>query len=341
MKIFIGVLAVALLASNASAAQLDWTNGGGDNDFANIANWSGGPFTAGDDYRIHMTGANRAELGSDLAATTGSDLYVAAHGVVGDGELLVTGGTNAFTNRMRVGRAGNTGTITVDGGSVSVPSSYSTWGDGGNAFITMNGGTVNADRLTVGQSPGAWTADVDLTGGTLNLSITDATPSASTSGSLRLGEGDTTSVDIGGSAVVNAEVLIMGVNPGNSGMLSIHAGGALHLTGSTMAAVSGGANPDIPILAFEQTPFFGGAFFGGTIWLYNGGIFDLVGDHTSLIDDSITKGYIVGHSGGPVTSAYDPASGLTTVTAAIPEPATLGLVVLGGLVCSLTRRRKA
>ena len=339
MKKLIAVMVVAMLATNASATNIQWTNDGGDNDFANGSNWSTGVLAASDDYNIHLTGSNRAELGSTLPATTGSDLYVAAHVGSGDGELLVTGGTNAFTNRMRVGRSGNTGTMTVNGGSVTVPNSYSTWGDGGNAFITMNGGSVNVDRLTVGQKGGAFTADVDLAGGTLNIAISDASPSASTSGSLRLGEGDTTTVDISGTAVVNAEVLIMGANPGNSGMLSIHAGGALHLTGSTMDAVTGGASPDIPILAFEQTPFFGGQFFGGKIWLHAGGIFDLAGDHTSLIDDSIAKGYIEGHSGGPVTSAYDAANGLTTVTAAVPEPSTCMLVLLGGVALAGCRRR--
>jgi hypothetical protein len=339
MRYFIAVLIVVALATNASAGNIFWTNGGVGNDFANGSNWNTGVLAVGDDYNIHLTGADRAELGSTLPATTDSDLYIAAHGAVGDGELLVTGGTNTFTNRMRVGRSGNTGTLTIDAGSVSVPLDYSTFGDGGNAYVTMNGGSLSVDRITVGQSPGAWTADVDLTGGTFNISLSDLTPSASTGGTLRLGEGDTTTVDISGTAVVNAEALIMGVNPGNSGMLSIHAGGALHLTGSTMFDFTGGASPDIPIIAFEQTPFFGGEFFGGTIWLYEGGIFDLVGDHTALIDDAIAKGYIVSHgSGTSLESVF--AGGLTTLTI-VPEPASLGLLIMSGLGCLLTRRRKA
>ncbi|NOY40550.1 MAG: hypothetical protein GXP26_01760 [Planctomycetes bacterium] len=89
------VLVVAVSASNASAAVLTWTNGGGDNDFANNANWNS-PFAADNDYQIHLAGvADRAVLSTTLPAGAAiSDLYVAAHLGTGDGELLVTGGNN-------------------------------------------------------------------------------------------------------------------------------------------------------------------------------------------------------------------------------------------------------
>ncbi|NOY42319.1 MAG: PEP-CTERM sorting domain-containing protein [Planctomycetes bacterium] len=242
-----------------------------------------------------------------------------------------------ISNRLRVGRGGNTGTLTITGGTLSVPNTFSTFGDTGTAIVSVSGGTLNVDRLTVGQQIGD-TASVDLTGGTVNISPTDASPS-SVSGALVLGDG-TMTIDISGSATLNVEALIMGINEtpltgglGGFGVITIDDGGTLNLTGSTIAS-------PLPIISFESIPLAGSDWLGGSIAM-EGGLWTLAGDQVSFINGAIGDGYVTHTSvgGSSLLPVYSAGTDTTTVTI-VPEPSTCLLAGLAGLAMVGFRRRQ-
>ena len=329
MKNLLALLIAAMLAAQASAASFNWTNGAADNDFSNTANWDNPPtFGATDDLYINLAGANKAILAGTLPNNP-DEFRVGS--TAGSAELLVTGGVHTLGNTFRVGRGGSDATVEIQGGSVSVPNSYTTFGDGGDGHLIMSGGVLNIDRFTLGQTSGS-NSSIDISGGTINISLSDASPSATTGGTLRLGDGNTT-VNISGTGVVNMEALILGTSAG-TGLITI-TGGELNLTGSTMDAFTSGANPDLPILQYESLLF---GDLGGTIAM-EGGLFTLAGHQIALINDMISGGYLT-HSGVGTSLApiYNSQTDVTTVTI-IPEPASLGLMVLAGAACLITRRR--
>jgi hypothetical protein len=317
-KLITLLLVVSALATNASAAVFNWTNFDLDNDFASFVNWDPFAVYASDsDFYIDLDGPDKAILAAALPVSP-NDVYVGT--ASGAAELEITGGIHTVTNRLRIGRGGSDAILDINGGSITIPNSYTTFGDNGSANVIMTAGSLSADRITLGQQ-GAFTSTLDVSGGSITLSPSDTSP-ASTTGSLRMGS-STSVFNISGTAVVTMEALTMGNIVGGSGLLTM-TGGELHLTGSTLNAFSilQGQEPpkvDLPILTFEDDLE---VFLGGIIAM-EGGLWTLAGDQTTLINDAIGDGYII-HSG--VGTVLDPifSGGITTVTIVPDTPATPG-----------------
>ena len=329
MKKLLAVLIVGLLSTNA-LAYVTWTNGAGDNNFVNPANWNTTP-VAGDDFRVQLAGTDLAILSGNTPWAM-DDLYV-AYGTNAVGELTINGGTHNLTNRFRVGvGAAADGLLTMTGGTVNAPNTYSTWGDSGKAIVNMSGGAITVDRLTLGQK-GVLETAVTMTGGSLTISASDQSPASST-GCLRFGDTtheDGVKVTVSGTAVLTTEVAYMGwfasttpgdanfmvrANDNSPGLLTID-GGAVYLTGSTLNAWSSTHGdtvyPDLEILKFED---INGDDLGGRIAMESG-IFALAGDQVTLINDALADGYIT-HSGTTtgLVPVYNSGADLTTVVVA-------------------------
>jgi hypothetical protein len=147
------VAGVVLLGTLAQAADVQWDDGAGNNDWENPTNWAGNALPlATDNAHINLAGANRAVF------SIGTSSYNLIR--VGDsatGELLVSGGSlsSSSTTPTYVGVGGHTGTVTVTNGSVEF-GGYMEVGLNSGSVGTLNvsGGLLDADRNgTIGGVP--------------------------------------------------------------------------------------------------------------------------------------------------------------------------------------------
>jgi fibronectin type 3 domain-containing protein len=152
--------ALAISTARATNVDVQWDNGAGNNDWGNATNWSGnvlpstGLGTTGDKIHINLSGTGRAIY----STATGSNTYQYIR--VGDnasGELLVTGGSleSDSTTVSYIGEGGNTGTVTVTGGSLTL-GGYMEVGlnSGSTGNINVSGGLLDSSRNgTIGGVP--------------------------------------------------------------------------------------------------------------------------------------------------------------------------------------------
>jgi len=295
LAVVMGIIAAPALAS------IDWTNANANNDFGDLDNWSPVPTSlhGQDCYINELSGENKAGISYALSGHP-DDLYV---GVVdaNTGELLISGGDNTITNRLRVGRGHGTGIVTITDGTLNVPNTYTTFGDTGTAVLTMSGGTLNLDRITFGQKAGD-SSTLNMSAGTININTSDATP-ASSSGSLRMGLGDA-NLNISGTAVIIAEKLY------------IAEGGRINMSGGTVRIT--GAEDAEPTFNFAEAAI--GDMAGEIV--FNGGHFLITGNYESLFEAAIGAGRIYTTTvARAVHAEYFPEEGLTKLVLVSSEKA--------------------
>jgi len=130
-------------------ASSDWTNGGGDRDWNNGANWSGGVPDATVRARITLTGPM---IGA--SASAGS--------LVVDDSVAVTGGVLTVTDWLALGSGSGThGALHTTAGSVSVGSGFYL-GLNGTGAVQLDGGTLNVGSLVMSAG-----GQMDIVEGTL------------------------------------------------------------------------------------------------------------------------------------------------------------------------------
>ena len=154
MRLSIPLLLVLLLGSSqASGQNRIWNNSQTDNDFANLLNWTFSEAPPPDplsftgfnaDWRINLSGANRAELNSAIGDVqrdisvgrgAGGELFIGGSGSLTATRDVYAGSTNASGN----------GVFTVQG-TVGVTQDFLVGDALAEGRVFIEGGTVNVTR---------------------------------------------------------------------------------------------------------------------------------------------------------------------------------------------------
>jgi hypothetical protein len=338
--------AVLLLGLTTNAFAGDWAiwQGNVDDNYANPANWvdsAGNPLG----HMPHMDTDNCTGIGRSFGGTYWPVLYdnplpgwgpfSALTGLFamtewdGVSNLTFEGGYMGFKENayMIIGRkTGDTATVTVNSGGIGgiyndllyYPTRWLRIGEadtpangGGLGTMVMNGGTVYAQSVTVGNGQGLGDAGCSLTvndGAELYVGCDffDA--------SFDVGPTGTMTINPGGFAKLYAEVLVGDFMTKENAR--VWAKGALNL----VADGSDTARLVIPVVvdSVAQLESYFGYYDGETFVpgninaVYNGGAGQFVFSH--------------------------PYQGMWTEVTVIPEPATIALLGIGGL-CLLRRKR--
>lgn len=315
------VLCVILMVSvPVWATDYVWTNYDADNNFTNTSNWyqSGtttmptGPFTSGDNLLIELDGADKAVLSS---ATAGRWIR-AGWNANSVGELDLLAGADAdLGNSVYLGYdATAKGTINVRGGSLSATSSYSTIGGAGEGCLNISGGLYHTNRMTVGNNAGG-SGQVVLSG-TGQLKIDDYLQSNGGDFLLRM-EGAGAKIEILDDLITKAtatqnafEFVLDGAAGIGDGI--VVSDGILFVAGTTI-----------------DLSFMDEAVYGTYTLMTSGGLLDDQTGGSLLSSASAAAGWTY----SIVTNEGVSALQVTLV----PEPATLGLLLGGGVL--LWRKR--
>jgi hypothetical protein len=156
------VLALSLVG-NVQAQDATWTDASGDHNWFTPENWSEFP-----------TDAHWAKIRNGLPGPTiASEGAVARRVHVGyaeGGALTVDGGTLVVgTDDLLMGKNGNTGTLNMNGGTITVARDLEVAG-GNPGFLNMTGGTIIVGddfEIPESEGDGVSIAEVNLDGGTI------------------------------------------------------------------------------------------------------------------------------------------------------------------------------
>jgi hypothetical protein len=308
------VIFLSILAAPVFAANVNWTNNGGDRVFQNPANWASDPNLPGIDDQARI-----------VLADGNAPIIDANH----------TDPCNMSINQVRVGHSGNAGDLTMIGGIFNVVDNGSGILYVGNNAVGRyyhQGGAATAKNLYIGHKSGANGSLMTISGGTVDLS-----------NNLHLGR-------FGGQGTLNMEAGTLDV--GNNLIVGkwdnspvLYGDGTLNMTGGTINVPSG--DFDISSDGSPGHVQLDGGLISGSSFVMdaNGsmditdGTLELSGDKTSTVQGFVDNGWIT--AGGADIRAikidYNSDADKTTVTvdtsilalAAQPTPSNGAVLELG------------
>ncbi|MCD4699601.1 MAG: PEP-CTERM sorting domain-containing protein [Phycisphaerae bacterium] len=253
-------------------------------------------------YKAGSTGVVTVDGAGSTWTTHGGDLRV---GFYGHGTLHITNGGAVSSYSGSIGRySGSTGVVTVDSSGSTLTNSWLFVGRSGQGTLNItNGGAVSTHKGYIGGNSGA-TGVVTVAG----------SGSTWTCGySLRVGdEGQGTLNITGGGLVSVADTLTIDENGGGNGFINMATGGMLALYGD----------------ADDSLTDFLGLIDGTNAIRY----WD-----DSILDWADITGATYGEDYTLIYLTEGDLAGYTMLT--VPEPATMVLLMSGGVLAMLQRRR--
>jgi hypothetical protein len=163
------VLIVLLLGSASNAADVRWTNAGGDKLWNNPANWDSNKVPGSNDVVFVDVPAAKAPNGPIIR----EGMFLTINGllceVAGEPEITMTGGTLEIGDYIWWGDGQDShGTFNMSGGTITVNAELELgWGGGTGTWI-MTGGTVTCGRFR-NPTPSGAAGQLYLNGGTFNV----------------------------------------------------------------------------------------------------------------------------------------------------------------------------
>ncbi len=269
------------------------------------ANISGGTVRAEDKlyFGAFESYANGTmDISGTASVEAGSELVVGRHG---GGTVNVNGGSLVSENWMAVGLYANgDGEVAVSGGTVDV-SQFLTVANQGTGLLSIDSGSIIADRMTIGQETGS-SGEFLVSGGQVSIA-NQIQVSRDGSGKITLEGADATfacdriQVTSGGSIAFALD-----------GSLGVGSG----IEVANDVTFEAGSEIDLSFLAEEAD---------GTYTLMSaGGLIDDQAGGMLLSAASITDGwsYEIVDNGG-----------LSELQVTVPEPAVMSFLIFGGLAC--------
>jgi len=305
---FVTLVLVFGLVGSAFAADVLWDGGGSDNYWTTPENWVGDVLPDDiDDYAMI------------------SDPFVP--------QPLVCDGVTASAFRVIVGQNNGPCTLTVTGGSITSSGHVFTVGrsPGGEGILNLSGGDVlAAEGFIIANYLD--TGTVNMSGGTLTVQTADASKWFH---HFIVGDNGTGTLNMSGGVITAKNNMYISYNNMGTGIVNM-TGGEINVTDTIIIVRSstGEFHLDGGLVTAADLSMTA----NGSLDLTNG-VMILDDDDTSAVQEYIDSGWITGYGGaGDVLLDYDVTNPGKTTLSAIPEPATLALLGLGGLL-SLLRRR--
>lgn len=301
------VLAVASTATVQAFSQ--W--GAGVNPATSTAwetatNWNNVPAYGQDVYvTADRTGTYAPVINS---AATGDFVLVGWAGFgSGNTTLTVNSGSLTSAKEIQVGNA-SVGTLTVNGGAAHAGWDMVVGDATGTGTLNVNGGTADTPyQMVLGRGVGS-AGTLHTTAGTVNVA-----------GNLVVGwAGGTGSLNMNGGTVNSNGTFWFAPDLGSQANINI-LDGVLNLKGATQIDVGGTYHVEIQ---------------KGTINWYN----SLPNGPETILAWAAAGKWSGYGSGANIRASYDAGTQITTITA-VPEPATMALLSLGG-IAMLRRNRK-
>jgi hypothetical protein len=210
------VFVVLLVGSASNAADVHWTNAGGDKLWDNPANWEGNKVPgAGDNVFVDVPPA-KAPNGPIIREGMFAKINGLSCEVAGEPTMTMTGGTLEIGDYIWWGDgAGSYGTFNMSGGTITVNAEFELgWGGGAGTWI-MTGGEITCGEFIVPTDTGE-AGQLYLNGGTINVG----------SGGLEMNANGL--IDIGGGTLVFEGDLTEQINGLiDAGQIVFYGGGGL------------------------------------------------------------------------------------------------------------------